>query len=146
MLDRLWIGCADDFHAPLGPLGFTGVVDLRDGHKPSSTGVIVHHIDNRDGDPWTPVQVLGALDFVSAQLGAGRVLIGCAAGMSRSASLTIGYLVRTGWDVASAYEHVHRVRPQVRPVARMLSCVLEALQVPMAALAAFRNFEQQVIT
>ncbi len=128
ILDRLWIGAAEDFRAPLGALGFSGVVDLRDNCLTPSVGAPLHLVKNRDGDPWTVKQVVDALDFVSERLHHGKVLIACAAGMSRSACMVIGYLVQTGWDVAEAFERVREARPRIVPVPKMLDSVLKAVR------------------
>lgn len=129
VLDRLWIGAADDFKAPLSALGFAGALDLRDGQAHvTDESVKVFKLRNRDGDPWSADQVLNALDFVSERLRYGKVLVACAAGMSRSACMVIGYLVRTGWDVSSAHEVVRAARPRILPVPKMLASVLQAVQ------------------
>lgn len=133
VLDRLFIGSAPDLdgRVPLRALGFSAVVDLRDGHPDADVcipGVAVHRVRNRDGDPWSAEQVEGIVVFVHEQLRRGKVLVACAAGMSRSACVVIGYLVRTGWDPSAACEHVRRVRPQIAPVVRMLDSVLEAVE------------------
>lgn len=129
VLDRLWIGSTRDADAPLAALGFTGVLDLRDGRRPiSDDHVRVFRVDNRDGDPWTSTQIANALDFAERHIKRGRVLIMCDAAMSRSVAMTIGYLVRTGWDEASAHEAVRRARPKAAPRRAMLTAVLQAVR------------------
>ena len=129
VLDRLWIGSTHDFQSPLGALGFSGVLDLRDGQaRIVDESVAVFRLSNRDGDPWTEEQVLNALDFVAKRIQRGRVLIGCAAGMSRSVCMTIGYLVRCGWDEAAAYERVRLARPTIAPLQKMLYPVLAVVR------------------
>lgn len=130
VLDRLWIGSAPDFQAPLRALGFSAALDLRDGAHGDVRHVVdrVHRVENRDGDPWTKKQVLEALDFVAVEIRRGRVLVACAAGMSRSVCMTIGYLVRAGMDEVSAYELVKRARGVAAPVPKMLDSVLAAVR------------------
>lgn len=129
VLDRIWIGSTRDADAPLQALGFAGVIDLRDGRRSiSDDGVRVFKIVNRDGDPWTAQQVCDALDFAERFVKQGRVLIMCDAAMSRSVAMTIGYLVRTGWDEASAHEAVRRARPKAAPRRPMLTSVLAAVR------------------
>lgn len=129
VLDRLWIGSSPDFGAPLRALGFAGVLDLRDGRAPiADPSITVFRLRNRDGDPWTPEQIHNALDFVAARVRIGNVLIACAAGMSRSACMTIGYLVRVGFSEADAFELVRNARAKILPVPNMLACVLEAVR------------------
>lgn len=124
VLDRLWIGSAEDVKVPLRALGFRAVLDLRDGDPDVWTVDEVHRVTNRDGDPWTEEQVGPALDFVQIQIRFGRVLVACAAGKSRSASMVVGFLVRSGWDVPTALEHLRKCRPIIAPVPAMLQSVL----------------------
>jgi protein-tyrosine phosphatase len=128
VLDRLWIGATEDFRAPLATLGFSGVLDLRDNTKSEVLDVKVFRIGNRDGDPWTPEQVNNAIDFVFERVRHGNVLVACAAGMSRSACMVIGFLVRTGWNITEAYERVYCTRRRISPVPAMLRSVLQAVR------------------
>lgn len=129
VIDRLWVGSTEDAKAPLATLGFTGLLDLRD-HSAVVThnGIEVHKIEQRDGDPWTVEDVRAALAFVLDNIRQGNVLIICAAGMSRSVSMTIGYLVMTGWSEAAAFEQVRKVHPDAAPVPKMLASVLAAVR------------------
>jgi predicted protein tyrosine phosphatase len=129
VLDRLWIGSTRDSDAALSSLGFSAVIDLRDGRRAvSDDHVRVFKVANRDGDPWTAAQINNALDFAERHIKRGRVLIMCDAAMSRSVSMTIGYLVRVGFDEASAYEAVKRARPKAAPRRQMLASVLAAVR------------------
>ena len=130
VLDRLWIGSTADLEArvPLRSLGFTGVVDLRDGDLPGPRQVEVLRIRNRDGDPWSEKQVSEAMKFILDHVRKGRVLVACVAGMSRSASIVIGYLVRCGTDLPTAYGMVLSARPQIFPLPKMLESVLKVAQ------------------
>ena len=140
VLDRLWIGSNRDLDGttPLPSLGFCAVVDLRDGpHRPivggtmartgtAPVGLEVFRLDNRDGDPWDATQIESALSFIADRIRFGKVLVACMAGMSRSVSMVVGYLVRTGWDVTEAFEHVKHARPESTPVPAMLEAVIRA--------------------
>lgn len=131
VLDRLWIGDMRDLDPegpPLRQLGFVAALDLRDGsHSPPLVDE-VHRLRNRDGDPWSHAEILLALDFVAQQIRRGRVLVACAAGMSRSASMVIGYLVRIGYDAPTAHAAVRAARPRIAPAEAMLASVLGALR------------------
>lgn len=131
VLDRLYIGSAHDLEGVsrgcLRALGFSAILILRAGKDADETGVQTLRIANRDGDPWTKEQVVQALDFIARNILTGRVLVTCAAGMSRSASMVIGYLVRVGWDAASAYVAVKQARPEIAPVAEMVESVLRSV-------------------
>lgn len=129
VLDRLWIGSSEDFGAPLLQLGFLGVLDLRDSVRNRvQADATTLRLANRDGDPWDEKQIKGAFAFLHDKIANGKVLIACAAGMSRSASMTIGFLVHSGWGVAEAYERVKAARPRVLPVPAMLNAVLKVAQ------------------
>ena len=126
VLDRLYIGDRSDLdvRTPLHALGFVAVLDLRDGPPPAPLDMEVMRVETRDGDPWSPAQVEQALSFVAAQVRLGKVLVACEAGMSRSAAMTIGYLVRCGMSPAEAYGLVKRARPKVALSRGMLEGVL----------------------
>ena len=129
VLDRLWIGATEDLGGtvPFRARGFAGVVDLRDSAAPPDLGVALYRVTNRDGDPWNKVQVDGIFEFTHGHIHLGRVLVACAAGMSRSASIVIGYLVRCGWDAPAAFAAVKAARPSIAPAAGMLESVLVAI-------------------
>lgn len=122
VLDRLWIGTSHDLDGltPFDALGIKAIVDLRDGDHPPLPNVVTHRTTNRDGDPWDRAQVESILAFVHEHMEGGGVLIACAAGMSRSASIVCGYLVRCGWSPAEAFAHLKRVRPEIAPIPKML--------------------------
>ena len=132
VLDRLFVGATSDLSGatPLRALGFSAVLDLRDGLRdpPGPPGVEVLRIQNRDGDPWRPEDVERALAFIHEHVRIGRVLVACAAGMSRSASIAVAYLVRCGWDPPSAFECVRAARPEVAPVEAMIRVALGVAQ------------------
>ena len=57
-----------------------------------------------------------ALDFIQTQLEQGHtVLVHCAAGISRSASVVIAYLMSHGMSLEQAYGYVKSRRPIVQP-------------------------------
>ena len=45
----------------------------------------------------------------------GRVLVHCLAGLSRSVSVVLAYLVTFYCDLGTAWRHVRTIRPWVRP-------------------------------
>ena len=67
------------------------------------------------------VYILGHLEkcnqFINeARSGGGSVLVHCNAGISRSSSIIIGYLMKTnGWSFDESLHHVRKVRPIVCP-------------------------------
>lgn len=129
VLDRLFIGDSSDLEdrAPLRSCGFSAVVDLRDDVQPRDYGVDAFRLTNRDGDPWSRDAIETALEFIHEHIRKGRVLVACAAGISRSASMVIGYLVFVGHDVPTAYGIVRDARPKIAPIHGMLDAVLKAV-------------------
>ena len=128
VLDRLWIGSSKDLLSttPLRSLGFVAVLDLRDAGQARPLDVTTFALANRDGDPWAAADVNAALAFVYEHVRFGRVLVACGAGMSRSTSMVIGFLVRCGWDAPSAYEHLRRAHMEAAPSAKMVDVVLNS--------------------
>ena len=56
------------------------------------------------------------IDFVRGEEAEGRgVVILCAAGISRSATFTLAYLVESGYDLHEAFVHLRGCRPIVSP-------------------------------
>lgn len=55
--------------------------------------------------------------FINSALDAGgRILVHCMAGVSRAASIVIGYLMKVkGMDFEMAFNHVKAERPSIRP-------------------------------
>lgn len=129
ILDRLWIGDQSDLgdRVPLRALGFSAVVDLRDGVAEKDLGLPTLRLTSRDGDPWAGGEIVRTLDFIHDHTRSGKVLVACAAGMSRSAAITIGYLVRCGWDPAEAHARVKAARPIIDPISTMLEAVFQAV-------------------
>jgi protein-tyrosine phosphatase len=130
VLDRLWLGSTKDVLASstLKALGFVAVLDLRDRVNPgedSDSLLQSKRLNNPDGMPWSENEINGALDFIYKHIQNGRVLVVCVAGMSRSASVIIGYLVRCGWDTPTAFETVREARSIISPSPGMLESVLK---------------------
>lgn len=132
VLDRLWIGSSSDLEprVPLRSLGFVAVVDLRDVTTATARqdDLAVQRVQNRDGDPWKASDVEDIFQFIDKWLRTGRVLVACAAGMSRSVSVVTGYLVKSGWGLPEAFERVRIARSQAAPVPAMLDSVLRAVE------------------
>ncbi|XP_063232224.1 dual specificity protein phosphatase 19-like [Bacillus rossius redtenbacheri] len=64
--------------------------------------------------PLAPV-LAPCFSFIDAARGQGCVLVHCNAGVSRSAAVVIGYLIRLGWSYEAAYRHLKERRSAIRP-------------------------------
>jgi len=70
-----------------------------------------------DEDEWLGGVFQRAFDFIDdARSAKGRVLVHCREGRSRSAAITIGWLIACRrWSLAQAFERVRNVRPEATP-------------------------------
>ncbi|KAL1131395.1 hypothetical protein AAG570_011012, partial [Ranatra chinensis] len=56
----------------------------------------------------------------------GKTLVHCVAGVSRSASLCLGYLIKYhSMTLREAYQHVHKLRPCIRPNSSFFAQLIE---------------------
>jgi len=44
-----------------------------------------------------------------------KVLIACAGGASRSASIILAYMISEGWNMNDALQHMQKIRPVINP-------------------------------
>eukprot|EP00386_Alphamonas_edax_P004647 GDKI01014660.1.p1 GENE.GDKI01014660.1~~GDKI01014660.1.p1 ORF type:complete len:163 (-),score=58.25 GDKI01014660.1:427-915(-) len=108
----------------LKQLGVTHVVTVIEGTNAvvpalQKAGLIVLHVDAPDAPEYMllPAHLDGVVAFISnAQGNGGTVFVHCMAGVSRSATFVIAYLMRTKrWRMQKALTHVKERRPIVAP-------------------------------
>jgi protein-tyrosine phosphatase len=57
-----------------------------------------------------------AIEFIDENIKSGNVLVHCLAGVSRSSTIVIAYLMKTlKWDFEKSYKNVVKLRPQTNP-------------------------------
>lgn len=105
----------------LGKLGIKFVVnaapELPDTPLPDSKPLYlrVNILDKGDADLKTHFDEVADL-IEEVRESDGKTLVHCVAGVSRSASLVIAYLMKhMGMSLRDAYHHVKSIRPQIRP-------------------------------
>lgn len=92
--------------------------ELPDTPLPNSTNILYLRINILDS---THAEISKHFDEVSDMMeeirqNGGKSLVHCVAGVSRSASLCLAYLIKySGMNLKDAFKHVKSVRPQIRP-------------------------------
>ena len=90
---------------------------------------------------WIPIEQLErGVAFVRAQKAAGRkVLIACAAGISRSTSFTMAVLhEEEGLNLLEAYRTIHEVHPNAQPHPALLRSLIQYYKDPMTLEELFK--------
>ena len=86
------------------------------------------HLPVEDGEPVPVRQFYAVMDAITNNIRTGNVLVHCAAGFSRSPTLTVAYLHRTGYkNFDTAMEEIKMLRPSVDPSKILMSSVKEQL-------------------
>jgi hypothetical protein len=96
--------------------GAERLVDLRGETRPPGLPVPIDHFPIMDLEPGQDELIAAAAAHVAALARAGtRVGVYCQAGISRTATVAIGYLLLRGATLDSATAAVRRSRPQAMP-------------------------------
>ena len=127
----------------LSPLGLTHIVSAAaelppavvDGVLTSTVGIV----DTASGSPLGPHLHQEADRLECIRTSGGRVLVHCVAGVSRSSSLILGYLIKyERMKLRDAFLHLRNLRPVVRPnsgfFAQLLDFEKELLGSPSVVL------------
>ncbi|HEC23915.1 MAG TPA: hypothetical protein ENI95_13455 [Chloroflexi bacterium] len=122
MLDQvtesLFIGDLRTASAPekLKELGITSVLKLYESPPEWPEGFILDDSPIPDGRPVSGRRLDEFIGFITREIGAGRkVLVVCAAGISRSATVVLAYLVSQGMSLPEAYRHLRKCHPRADP-------------------------------
>lgn len=114
--------------AALRAAGVGAILSLRDGAEPArryrQDRLAFLQVPIRDFAGPTPAQLDACCGFIDAQREAGRaVLVHCALGVGRSASVVLAYLMRDGLPLGEAMALLREKRPCVSPSAAQLASV-----------------------
>ena len=92
------------------------LVDLRGETRPPGLPVPIDHFPIMDLEGGQEDLILAAARHVAAQAETGLVTgVYCQAGISRTSTVAIAYLLIRGQSLEAAHRQVHRVRPQAMP-------------------------------
>jgi hypothetical protein len=113
--------------------GAQRLVDLRGETKPPGLPVPIDHIPIMDLEPDQDELILRAARHVAGLAGSG-VTVGlyCQAGISRTSTVAIAYLMVGGAPLQSASATVRRARPQAMPAAELWGS-LQRIEAQLAA-------------
>ena len=96
--------------------GADRLVDLRGETRPPGLPVPIDHFPIMDLEGGQEDLILAAARHVAAQAEAGLVTgMYCQAGISRTSTVAIAYLLVRGQSLEAAHRQVRRVRPQAMP-------------------------------
>ncbi|KAF9522497.1 protein-tyrosine phosphatase-like protein [Crepidotus variabilis] len=101
--------------------GITQVLSIGITPSPKVDGVIYHRLSVNDSASASVIPTINcAVEIIDHALkskkGTGRILVHCCAGVSRSPTLVVAYLMKKrGMSLRDALGHVVKIRPQVSP-------------------------------
>ena len=116
--DSLYIGGAQltNVAKKLREMGITSVLKLYESPPDWPPGFIVYNVPHPDGVPISATRIARHIKFITQEIGAGRkVLVVCSAGISRSSTAVLAYLVSTGMTLPDAYRLLKSRHPIADP-------------------------------
>jgi hypothetical protein len=109
------------------------LIDLRAETKPPRLPITIEHFPIEDLMPGQEDLILAAAQRVRELTGQGLTVgIYCQAGVSRTSTVAIAYLVLGGVPLADALAHVRRIRPQAMPALELWHSLERLAGVPEA--------------
>ncbi len=115
--------------------GAQRLVDLRAETSPPRLAVPVDHFPIADLEPDQDELIMAAARHVRSLASAGTVIgLYCQAGLSRTSTVAIAYLMLGGAPLSAASELVRAVRPQARPALELWHS-LEAIEIELSMTA-----------
>lgn len=133
VLDKVYIGgiFALAEQGTLKKAGIASILKLTHAQPSAVDGFTILELAFPDGTPVPEDYLRRGLDFVHAQVSQGDgTLIMCAAGVSRSATFTLAYLVERGYDLHDAFNHLRQCRPIIAPHPILWMSLLQFLNWP----------------
>jgi protein-tyrosine phosphatase len=107
---------ATEYAPRLRAAGITNVLKLYEDIPYFPTDFVTFENPLNDGEPVAPEALRRGTDFIlNCVLEEEAVLVMCVAGISRSATFVLSYLLRRGHDLRDAYRLLKAGRPQASP-------------------------------
>lgn len=116
--DLLYIGSAQltNMSEKLIELGITSVLKLYESPPDWPVGFTVYNMPHPDGEPISDARMARHIKFIADEIEAGhKVLVVCSAGISRSSTAVLAYLVSTGMSLPDAYRLLKSRHPIANP-------------------------------
>jgi protein-tyrosine phosphatase len=133
IIDTLYVGNVWASQQPerLAEASIESVLKLTVGNLEELNGLHVLELPFPDAQPIPPGYLRRGVDFIAAEQAAGRgVLVMCAAGISRSATFALAYLVEQGYDLHEAFRLMREARPIAAPHPVLWMSLLAFLDTP----------------
>lgn len=83
----------------------------------------------KDFCPIPAQKMADAIKWISKHIETHKIMVFCKAGIGRSASVIIGYLVSAGFGFGEAVEFVARKKPDISILPRLIETIDEALKI-----------------
>ncbi|NDJ35029.1 MAG: dual specificity protein phosphatase family protein [Chloroflexi bacterium] len=133
--NQVYIGDVNAAKARLSEFGITRILYL---HEEPLSGVQDIPVVDRPIPDGRPISAETFDDFLAIMQGEidneGRVLVMCWAGMSRSATVVLAYLVSQGMGLREAYEHLRQQHPLTEPHTTLWQSLLDYTGLPHSML------------
>ena len=116
--DSLFIGRAQLSEVPkkLKKLGITSVLKLYESPPDWPPGFTVYNMPHPDGVPISNKRMARHIKFITDEIEAGhKVLVVCGAGISRSSTAVLAYLISTGMSLPDAFRLLKSRHPIANP-------------------------------
>jgi hypothetical protein len=117
------------FAKELREAGITNVLKLYEDipYLPSDFNTFENVLD--DGELIPPLVLRHGTNFIMSQVDAGNpVIVMCTAGISRSSTFVLAYLLQRDYDLKSAFLLLRKHHPQARPHPRMWQSLITQYQ------------------
>ena len=129
----LYIGAARLAGQPeaLRQIGITSVLKLYESPPDWPDGFTLCDMPFPDGEPIPPERMARHIRFITDEIAAGRVvLVVCGAGISRSGTAVLAYLVSTGMSLSDAIRLVKARHAIVGPLPPLLQSLIDYFKLP----------------
>ena len=116
--DFLYIGGAQltNVSEKLKEMGITSVLKLYESPPDWPPGFVVYNMPHPDGETISDERIARHIKFITEEIKAGhKVLVVCGAGISRSSTAVLAYLVSTGMSLPDAYHLLKSRHPIASP-------------------------------
>jgi protein-tyrosine phosphatase len=130
ILKRLAIGSFQDAEAK--PRKITAFLNVAAEKDLGIEDRLCHKIWLQDFVPVPPAAIREAVDWIQTHIVNHTILVFCNAGVGRSSSVVVGYLVKMGFGFAEAVEFVASKKPDVSILPRLMETIEESYPIALS--------------